>query len=271
MIMRVLALVVVYGIEPMATITLQTLLAGKFPRDRLKVLVWDNSPQPALDCAALGRLGVDYQSTPENLSLSVIYNQVITDHLRNDEYLLLLDQDTTLPTDFLTICDATVSQHTDIDLFLPAIRANNRWVSPLSYAMGWGRYWVAPRVGRIASHQICAINSGMLISASYLKGDCPGYDERLRFYGTDTQFMLDYMDHRHELVTLNLRLEHDLSFFSDSIQNRVSKFNTIRAAYRLIYERRPILQRIGVVLVMGLVSVIYTIRYRNLNFLRSRP
>lgn len=269
--LRLLALVVVYGTDPMATTSLRTLLATNFPRDRLRVLVWDNSPQPATNRAALMPVDVDYRSTPENLGLSVIYNRVITGHLHDDEHLLLLDQDTTLPVDFLTVCNAAVTQHPDIDLFLPMIRANRRWVSPLTYAMGWGRYWSTPRVGRMTSHQVCAINSGMLISAAYLKGDCPGYDERLRFYGTDTQFMLDYMDRRRELITLDLRLEHDLSFFSDPGENRASKFNAMRAAYRYIYEGRPVWQRLGVALVMWLVSLLYAVRHRELAFLRSQP
>ncbi|MDC8784105.1 hypothetical protein [Roseateles koreensis] len=266
--MRVLALVVVYGADPLKTTSLCTLLATDFPRSNLRILVWDNSPSPLNNIAPLTDAGVAYRSTPENLGLSVIYNHVIKTDLQDGEHLLLLDQDTTLPTNFLARCDAAVRQHPDIALFLPMIRANSNWVSPLSYALGWGRYWPAPKAGRMSSRKICAINSGMLISSTYLKEACPGYDERLRFYGTDTQFMLDYMDRCAELVVLDLHLEHDLSFFSDSVQNRAEKFNTMRAAYRYIYEGRPIWQRFGVAMVMQLVSITYAVRYRELAFLR---
>lgn len=265
------ALIVAYGSDPMETMSLKTLLSAEFPREQLRVLIWDNSPQPNVNHFVLRQLGVDYLSTPENLGLSVIYNRVIAEYLLNGEYLLLLDQDTLLPNNFLLICEAAVQQQLDIDLFLPMIWANNSWVSPLTYMMGWGYYWRHPRVGRMASRKICAINSGMLISAAYLKNDFPGYDERLRFYGTDTQFMLEYIERRSELVVLDVCLEHDLSFFSDSIQNRVSKFRTMRTAYQYIYEFKPFWQLFGVKLVLGLVAMVYAVRYRDFRFLKLRP
>lgn len=268
--LHVLALVVVYGTDPMQTSSLQTLLKVDFPRDRLRILVWDNSPHRLTDLTPLSREGIAYRSTTENLGLSVIYNRAISDHLQGNEHLLLLDQDTTLPANALAVCELAVREHPGIDLFLPMIRANGRWASPLTYVMGWGRCWKTPRVGRMSARRVCAINSGMLIAAQYLKGEYAGYDERLRFYGTDTQFMLDYMDNRPELVVLNLQLDHDLSFFSNQEQNRAAKFNDMRAAYRQIYEARPAWQRLGVALVMNLVSLVYAVRYRELGFMRLR-
>jgi hypothetical protein len=269
--MRVLALVIVYGTAPLQTTSLQTLLASKFDHSRLRILVWDNSKAPAPHAEELDALGVGYVSTPDNLALSMIYNRVIANHLQQGEHLLLLDQDSKLPPDFLSCCDATVTQNDDVDLFLPMIHANGNWVSPLTYIAGWGRYWKEPRVGRMPARETCAINSGMLISSRYLKGEFPGYDERLRFYGTDTQFMLDYMDRRRELVVLDVRFDHDLSFFSDHGADRAGKFRTMRAAYRHIYEGRPIWQRCGVATVMVLVSLVYAIRLRDPTVLWPSP
>jgi len=269
---RFLALIVVYGTDPVDTTSLQTLLANEFDRGRRRILVWDNSPTPKADAKQLQRAGLLYRSTPENLGLSIIYNRVIAQELRPDEHLLLLDQDTVLPATYLANADAAIRQHPDIDLFLPMIRANGNWVSPLDYYLGWGRYWPAPREGRMKSGRICAINSGMVIAARYLQEDGRRqiYDELLRFYGTDTQFMLDYSDRRDELVVLDARLEHDLSFFSDSVQERARKFAEMRAAYRQIYVRRPLAQRLGVAAVMTAISLLYACRYRSLRFLRRQ-
>lgn len=264
---RFLALIVVYGTEPGRTSSLQTLLANKFDRDRLRILLWDNSPDPKANAEELQRAGLLYRSTPENLGLSRIYNRVIAEDLRAGEYLLLLDQDTVLPADFLAIADKAIEQHPDIDLFLPMIQANGNWVSPLDYCLGWGRYWPSPRDGRMKSARVCAINSGMVISGRYLEGR-QVYDEQLRFYGTDTQFMLDYADRRDELVVLDVQLAHDLSFFSDTVAQRARKFAVMRAAYRQIYAGRPLAQRIGVALVMTAVSLLYALRYRSYSFLR---
>lgn len=251
---------------------MQSLLRCNGGDCELRVLIWDNSPySQAFDPATPG-IEASYISTPENLGLSTIYNRVIRDHLLPGEHLLLLDQDTGLPTTFLTTVAAAVEANPTLDLFLPMIRANERWASPVTYACGWGRAWTTPKHGNISSHQVCAINSGMIISSAYLHGTFPGYDERLRFYGTDTQFMLDYMDRRPVLHVLDATLSHDLSFFSGSSSDRASKFAAMRAAYRFIYARRPALQKIAVTLVMMLVSIRYAVRYRDLEFLRvSKP
>lgn len=267
---RFLALVVVYGSDPFSTSSLQTLLANDFDRQRLRILVWDNSPTPSVNEEDLHRDRVLYRATPENLGLSSIYNQVISKDLDSEEHLILLDQDTVLPINFLKTADEAIGQHPDIDLFLPMIRANGYWVSPLDYCLGWGRYWAVPRYGRMKSAGVCAINSGMVISAKYLLGRSV-YDEKLRFYGTDTQFMLDYVDHRDELVVLDVQLDHDLSFFSDSLEQRARKFIVMRAANKQIYAQRSLAKRFGSAAIMMVVSLVYAWRYRSCSFLKHKP
>ena len=264
-----LALVVVYGSEPATTPTLRSLARCSLERCGLRTIVWDNSPEPALAGGSAPGLQVDYVSTPENLGLSTIYNRVSTTHLRAHEHLLLLDQDTELAVDYLTRAALAIEHHPGIDLFLPRVRANGRWASPVSYLCGWGRQWRKPIIGLVSSKRICAINSGMIISADYLRPS-PRYDERLRFYGTDTQFMLDYSDRRSQLCVLDATLLHDLSFFSVDSRSQAKKFAAMKAAYDLIYEKRPWFQQAAVRLVMLAVSIRYAIRHRESTFLRGR-
>lgn len=269
---RFLALIVVYGIDPFQSTSLRTLLANCFDRGRLRIIIWDNSPNPKVDTKELEKNCLIYRSTPENYGLSTIYNQVIDEELAVDEYLILLDQDTVLPTDFLATSDTAIGAQPDIDLFLPMIQVGANWVSPLDYFLGWGRYWPVPRKGRMRCRGICAINSGMIISGRYLHEDNghPIYDETIPFYGTDTQFMLDFADHREELFVLDVQLLHDLSFFSDLVPARARKFGAMRSAYRKIYAKRPIVQRIAVSALMAAISLLYACRYRSFLFLWSR-
>lgn len=266
---RLLALIVVYGCDPTHTPSMRSLVQCSSGGCELRIIVWDNSPrQQDVDWKALGKTGV-YISTPHNLGLSDIYNQVITGHLQSGEHLLLLDQDSELPADFLEKAATAMGANPAVDLFLPMVRANSRWASPVTYLCGWGRQWRVGGVGCISSKRVCAINSGMIISAAYLHGSFPGYDERLRFYGTDTQFMLDYMDRRTHLYVLDSVIMHDLSFFSGPSIKRAEKFIAMRTAYHFIYERRPPIQRIAVKLVMFAVAIRYAVRHRDLLFLRG--
>lgn len=267
--MNLLALIVVYGIEPAATASLRSLArCRRHERCTLRTIVWDNSPQPSkVDWLVLGLHG-DYVATPENLGLSTIYNRVTAGHLQRGEHLLLLDQDTDLPDDFLLKAAAAIEAHPNVDLFLPMVRANGRWASPVTYWCGWGKQWRVRLVGSIPSKRVCAINSGMIISAAYMLGSFPGYDERLRFYGTDTQFMLDYIDRRRRLCMIDSVIAHDLSFFSAAAPTRAQKFNVMKAAYGYIYENRPWIQQVAVRLVMLSISIRYALKHRDPDFLR---
>ena len=262
------ALVVVYGCRAEDTASLQTLL--RCPRNgcELRVLVWDNSPVPQPLAPDLAQ-AVHFVSTPENLGLPIIYNRVASQWLKPGEYLLLLDQDSVLPPEFLDRAAAAISAHRDIDLFLPIVDAGGRQASPLTYVMGWGRTWKQRVTGRMPARNVCAINSGMLIAGRYLADSAPAYDEQLRFYGTDTQFMLDYADRRTHLVVFDAVIEHDLSFFSGPASQRARKFADMRRALLHVYARRSAVQRYIVALVMLAAALRYAVKYQDLGFIRG--
>lgn len=266
---KLLALIVVYGTKPTDTPSLRSLIQCRVSGYKLRIIVWDNSPQPHdMDWTEFGQTAA-YISTPDNLGLSTIYNRVIAEHLQSDEHLLLLDQDSELPVDFLENAAIAIEAHPKIDLFLPMVRANGRWASPVTYLCGWGREWRSDMVGSMPSKRVCAINSGMIISSAYLQGEFTGYDERLSFYGTDTQFMLGYMDQRPMVFVIDSVIMHDLSFFSGPSARRAEKFVTMRSAYDFIYERRPRIQRIAVKIVMLAMSIRYAVRHKDFAFLRG--
>lgn len=266
---KLLALIVVYGCNPTDTPSMRSLLKCIGGEYELRIIVWDNSPQPHnLNWCTLEPRG-EYIATPENIGLSAIYNRVVRQHLRESEYLLLLDQDSELPVDFLDKTASAIATYPDLDLFLPMVSANSRWVSPVTYFCGWGKQWNVGVVGCIESKRVCAINSGMVISSTYLHGSFPGYDERLSFYGTDTQFILDYIDRRSQLYVLDTVIKHDLSFYSGLPGQRAKKFKAMRTAYHFIYEKRPFLQRFTVNIIMFTVAIRYAIRYKTLDFLRD--
>lgn len=268
---EVLALIVVYGQTPIKTMSFQTLAATKKTSVKIRLLIWDNSPEhhDIRECLALHFEEADYISTPENNGLSTIYNVVIKNYLKHNEFLLLLDQDSMIPIDFFEQFSRCSNQHPEIDLFLPTIRANNRLVSPLPYFYGWGICWKTPRIGIQYSKFRSAINSGMMISGRYLKGDFSGYDERLRFYGTDTQFMDSYARSRREFFILDAIIDHDLSFYGAASKHKASKFLEMKIACMLIYENHPRYQRALNITIMYIASIKYALKYKSLSFLKK--
>lgn len=272
---KLVVLVVLYrcGLnDSQSVVTLLNVIKSIQSTIRLRIVLWDNSPISCVTEADVVELRdvfdeVLYESHPENTPLSKIYNIVIQNHLNDDEFLLLLDQDTSLPGDFLNIfCDELI-EHPDCDLFLPIIKSDGVIVSPVWFFFGWGRKWKMTTIkGLISSRWKVAINSGMFVSAKYARYDFLGYDERLHFYGTDTDFMLKFADARQYFDVMPVILTHDLSFNSASPIERLAKFRTMRTANSIIYSRMGWVKRLISVLVMALVSIIYAVRYRDVRY-----
>lgn len=267
----ILALVVIYGTIPSYSPAITSLGALSKKSISLRTLVWDNSPQKLNDSLRGGDWGeINWVHTPENRGLSAIYNAVIADWLKADEYLLLLDQDTLLPETFFEAAAGAITSNPTVNLFLPMVRAHERWVSPLYAAVGWGRYWKQPRVGLQSSRYLGAINSGMIISAHFLQGAFSGYARDLQFYGTDTFFMLAYRRQHKWACVLDAVIHHDLSFYSTSTQEKVRKFRVMRDANVICYRETAWPVRLAVRSLMTCVAVLYSFRYRNIGFLLSR-
>lgn len=269
-----LVLVVLYRCKFDCSQSISSLASFAHPDIRLRILVWDNSPEPCATPADLENLGkghvaeVGYEHHPDNVPLSRIYNHVISSRLADDGYLLLLDQDTTIPQDFWgVLCDG-LAKFPECDLFLPVVRAGNVIVSPAPFFFGWGRHWKKQILGLVCAKGLVAINSGMIISGRYARRDFVGYDERLLFYGTDSDFMLKFAKQRESFVVLPIVLNHDLSFNSANREERLRKFREMRLAISILFSKKGAVRRAMSALVMGAVSAVYAVRYQDIRYLR---
>lgn len=258
----------IYGIAPSKSPAVESL--GKISKSNinLRTLIWDNSPQRQSDFLPDGDRGeTTWVHTPQNLGLAAIYNEVILNHLRSNEHLLLLDQDTRLPPNFFIASENAILRNPSVALFLPMVRAHERWVSPLYAAIGWGRYWKRPRYGLHKSRHVGAINSGMVISAEYLRGSFSGYDRDLLFYGTDTYFMLQFRRQKRWFYILDAAIDHDLSFFSTSTAKKIEKFREMRRGNAICYRQARWPVRALVRSLMTCAAIVYSIRYKTFDFL----
>jgi len=215
-----LAVTVLFQNAPSQSTTLGSLARCIGAGCRVTCIVWDNSPHPATlpQRAWLHEKlpGSVYRHTPENVPLSRIYNTVIDQFLRpvsgsSFEALVITDQDSTFDPGLFSEAAAAMSAHRDVALFLPHVVANNTIVSPATVYGCIGRPWRRKRVGRTSARSRTAINSGMIIRTEYLTRRFAGYDERLRFYGTDNDFCRKYSKTETWLYALNSVVTHSLA------------------------------------------------------------
>lgn len=244
--MRLLILVVLYRRACRASETLRSLAACRNTLHDSLVVVWDNSPEEAVAeerlwlRSALPRAA--YFHDASNPGLASVYNRVIDRFLKamapeTSDFLLLLDQDSEVDQTFFTALEHATTEHPEIALFLPLVAARGRIVSPANLYGFKGSYWKKKRSGLTPSEHHTAINSGMVISAPYLREHFPGYDERLQFYGTDNFFMREYGKTNRQFVVLDCILQHDLSCFTpENIEVKLWRHRENVNSLRILHE-----------------------------------
>lgn len=209
-------LVVIYNMSLHESPTIRSIVdcfSSENPKALYKceLIIWDNSPiSLSADVSILkdkiSNIAVQYIHTPDNRSLSYIYN-TLGSQVADDEYLSLYDQDSELPPSYFG--ELRLAQQDSWPLILPKVKCQGELVSP-------GRRFFARGIrvkeidsGAISSKNLLAINSGMSILGKVFRSI--KYDERLHFYGTDTYFMYKYENHFSQVFVLDTPIIHSLA------------------------------------------------------------
>lgn len=224
---RIFAVIVLYKMRPDESGALRTLRAAipslQNTQAEIKILLYDNTPGGQ----AVGVLpdGVQYKANPENGALSTACNYALeVAHEEGFEWLLTLNQDTTLPNDFLCkLCDAAmfVAPMHDVAGIVPSITSNGRVVSPFTLMKYWTfmRHFPDGFIG-IPLENVYAANSASTINVSALK-EIGGFDPRFPLDLID--FDVNYRLHRQNLrflVAGNIHVGLELS--TDDLKRRSS-------------------------------------------------
>lgn len=233
-------LVCLYNKDLKTSNTIQSLLRADLPTNSTNVIIWDNSTfrmeQDSIDFLRNHFLKFIYKHTPENVVLSKIYNSVIDSLDGEHSYLMLCDDDSDIPESFFGILENQIPLNPSVNLFLPQIYSDSILVSPAKDYLIVTKLITDLQPGTISSRSITAINSGMVISNRFFK-DGFRYDEDLRFYGTDNYFMIQYAKANENLVVLDVRFNHSLSFnASGDLKNKLRIFRENRRANKIIYK-----------------------------------
>lgn len=202
--MRVLVIVVIYKIALTECQSIQGLLQN-FARqpelhDSVRVLIWDNSPTPTMNAQLFPSF--IYKHSLENIGVSGAYNRALKIAEETGcQWLLLLDQDTAIPTDFLprmfTLGHKLLDQ-TEIAAIAPFLMDGGRILSPLKAEFKRFRPLQQLVEGVIPGH-VSAANSGTMMRIDALR----------KIGGFNEDFWLDYSD----AVVFHLLHEHGMQIY----------------------------------------------------------
>ena len=274
---RFLIFVVTYRVAPKTSTTLLSLSKSRVALYDTRVVVRDNSPErlsdselAQLDSLLLG-LDYEYRHNGRNEALSTLYNEIRRELLPG-EHLILFDHDSAFGPEFFAEARRSIAAYPSIDLFLPLVYTGDQLVSPSHMVLFKGRYLSQPPLGPCPSRHAMAINSGMVISARYLQGDFPGYDEEYRFYLTDCDFMWTYQRLRSQYVALACTMSHSLDFYDavEPTEKKLNRFREMRRGFLVAMRKRSWLAYALCYLYMDVYSVKFALLHRNVRFLFVR-
>lgn len=216
-----------------------------YDRGAFTVLVYDNSP--VANSAGLPS-GWMYVSDPTNKGLSEAYNHAI---FRCKDlgarWLLLLDQDSSLPRNFFTnlqLDTARCYEQSEIAAIVPLVFSRQRHISPVLPKFGFDLLYGVAR--STTSEWLAAINSATCVRVSFVES----------IGGFTDEFWLDYLDHwlfrriydtAHSVFVSEMRVEHSLSVAEFNNGLELSRYKNVLAAERAFTNRylprlwRPIL------------------------------
>jgi GT2 family glycosyltransferase len=206
----------------------------------LAVIVYDNSPDvQAIPFDLSGFVSFEYIHDATNGGLVTAYNTALSRAQRQGrDWLLLLDQDTTLNPDLISELVTTgPSLPESVFAMVPALTQKGKMLSP-------------QRIGRFRNHEITPQASGVqqfavtaLNSAACLRVSCVQAAG-----GFPLDYWLDYLDHvmfsrlhrtGDRVFILNVVMEHRLSLENLEAEMGIGRYNNVLSAeWRFVFETK---------------------------------
>jgi len=240
---RIFAVIVLYKMQPSESTAFRTLRAAlpgiESGQADIKILLYDNTPGGQ----AVGVLpvGVQYNADFENGGLATAYNYALEiAHKEGFDWLLTLDQDTSLPIDFLCKLGhaaAFVAPMHDVAAIAPCISSDGRALSPFTLMKRWTLTKNIPDwfVG-IPLEDVYAVNSASTIKVSALRA-VGGYDPRFNLDFSDLAiYHLLHCQGLSVFVAGNIHVEHEVSVYDMRNRSTPSRYEDTCRAEEAAYD-----------------------------------
>lgn len=230
-------LIVLYKKKLEDSLAYNSLIKKQLFNKIINIVIWNNSPEILISN------DLDYFEG-ENEKLSKIYNLMIDKYICNDnEYLMISDYDTDYSMyDFNLLSSVLINNNAGI--FIPKLYVNKQLVSPAKRFSFKGYYLNYTREGFISSKNIIGMNSGIIITNICKSKLNVCFDERLNFYGTDTDFFIRYERYFDKLYILPFEALHDLSENNSDLSRDNFRKKDSLYALKIIFENLPFIHKI---------------------------
>ena len=212
---NVLVIVVLYDLTAGLSEAVRNLIALSRSLPRMTILLYDNSPKRNPLYMGNSFLNAVYVHDGRNLGLANAYNYGVQYAKDNSkEWIMLLDQDTLLTSNYLHEVSLTLKNMptTDVVAIVPLLFCRNRHVSPMLNRSEQNVWWFQKPVKESGCYEgyITAFNSGTLLNAEFMSF-IGGFSEKYPLDRLDYWYFHQIYKHRKKVYVLDATLEHDLS------------------------------------------------------------
>ncbi len=253
----ILIIVVLYKMLPSQSVSVQTLL-DLFTRysetgKHFSLILYDNSPEPHSEDLGFG-IPTRYRHDPTNAGLAASYNYALDSAERSShEWLLLLDQDTTLTYEFIKELIARaleVAAQEAVAAIVPRLMVNGVLHSPAANFLDQLRHQFK-RSNHAISKDIVGVRAGRL--AVYNSAATLRVSALRSIGGFPQEYWLDYLDHAvfyslfvrgFSICIMNSVLHHEASQANPGIVPIWRERNLLFAQARFVRQRGTRLERL---------------------------
>nr|BFD44251.1 hypothetical protein FFPRI1PSEUD_57500 [Pseudomonas sp. FFPRI_1] len=266
--MKYLILVVIYNRSLKDSQSIRSLIESLSTLEGSTFFIWDNSlerqPENELDWfqKETHKNNFIYKHTSQNTSLSEIYNTFTTLTPQKHDFIILLDHDTSFDSQLFDAHKKALKSCDPVNLYLPIVKFKDKIVSPGKQLLFKSLPYKHLNPGLTASRHNTAINSGMIIRWSYFTGIFKGYDKRLKFYGTDDYFMMEYRKTNKYFYLLDYTIHHDLTCNpdADDIYKFKASFQEAQKSFLILHSNGRPLSMAGLVVFIRRLK--HTIKFK---------
>jgi GT2 family glycosyltransferase len=244
---RILAVATLYQQSPTESAALSSLIrilqTNPQIASHFSLVVYDNSP-----VSFEGPMGItaEYVHDPANRGLAAAYNHALSRAERTGhEWLLLLDQDTTLTSEFLIElqeCADSLLADENVAAIVPKLVIRGTIQSPAEHFIDYMRHQFAGPL-KTATADVVGVQSGRI--SAYNSGSTLRVTALRSIGGFPEQFWLDYLDHavfhalwagNRQVYVLHAALNHDLAE-SDLNRRPLWRFRNVLRAQALFVKQ----------------------------------
>lgn len=194
------------------------------------IIICDNSDEQTYSIENRKYRNIIYIDMHGNRGLSIAYNTAIK--LCTSPHVVILDDDTELPHDYVNRVANSIQRYKDADIILPIVKSNKVLMSPCK--KGLYRFSEVSNLNRMP-RIVSAINSGMIIRTNLFRRI--KYRESLFLDMIDHAFMDDARNlNASVVVDKTIVLRQNYSRETDSKSSAMRRYRITRSDERIYYS-----------------------------------